>query len=80
MAHTEYFEFEYKNYEGKVAMRKVRKAGALLCLIKEPGYGYEPGFFLVGHDLDKDAIRSFALTNMIGSPLKVQGDYLLVAL
>lgn len=65
--HTEdnLFSFEYKNYRGEIATRTVH----VYCLEyrQTPGFGYEPGWFLSGFDVDRQAMRSFALENIIRS-------------
>jgi predicted DNA-binding transcriptional regulator YafY len=55
--------FEYKNHRGEVATRRVKPIGVMF--VRNPSYGYQPGWFLHGRCLDKDAIRSFALCNII---------------
>lgn len=77
--HTEWFSFVYHNHNGITETRRVRKEGAVLAFLANPGYNYGPGFFLVGHCLDRDAIRSFALANMIGE-IQPNRDSVLVSL
>lgn len=55
--------FTYRNHRGEVAERRVR--GGLLVWLGAPGYGYKPGWFITGTDVDKEATRSFALSNII---------------
>lgn len=54
--------FYYKNHRGEVAERRVEVDS--LEFVTNPGFGYQPGWFLSGHDLDKDARRSFALSHI----------------
>jgi predicted DNA-binding transcriptional regulator YafY len=55
--------FEYKNHRGEIRTRQIKPIG--LMFVRNPGYGYQPGWFLHGLCLDKNAIRSFALCNII---------------
>lgn len=54
--------FHYKNHRGEVAERHVEVDS--LEFVTNPGFGYQPGWFLSGHDLDKGARRSFALSHI----------------
>lgn len=54
--------FTYTNHRGEKAARDVRPLK--LEYIPRPGYNYEPGWFLTALDVDKNAIRSFALQNI----------------
>lgn len=54
--------FRYLNHRGELTERHIR-VDALEFLFR-PGYGYQPGWFLSGHDLDKDARRSFSLNRV----------------
>lgn len=56
-------KFNYKNHRGVVAERHVRNPR--LQFEYKPGFGYQPGWFLHGFDLDKQAPRSFALSHII---------------
>ena len=55
--------FAYKNHRGEISERRVH----IHCLeyIMNPGFDYEPGWFLSGFDEHKQARRSFALTNIV---------------
>ena len=55
--------FFYKNHRGEVAERTVEIDS--LEWINNPGYDYQPGWFLSGLDVDRNARRSFALTHII---------------
>jgi hypothetical protein len=55
--------FKYKNHRGEVADRRVRVE--TIGWIEEPGFGYEPGWFISGHCLDKGDRRSFAFVNIV---------------
>lgn len=54
--------FSYTNHRGETAIRRITPK--MLEFQREPGYGYEPGWFLTGFDLDKHAMRSFSLSNI----------------
>lgn len=55
-------KFTYKNHRDVVAERTVDVEH--LHFIKEPGFGYEPGWFISGFCHDKQARRSFSLANI----------------
>jgi hypothetical protein len=55
--------FLYKNHRGETELRKVSQVR--LELIKNPGFGYQPGWFLSGWDIARQAKRSFALSNIV---------------
>jgi hypothetical protein len=55
--------FKYLNHRGSTDMREVLFES--VQYIREPGYGYEPGWFISGYDLHRKARRSFALANII---------------
>lgn len=55
--------FRYRNHKGVVKTRSVEVKS--LDFLKEPGFGYQPGWFLTGICADKNEIRSFALCNII---------------
>jgi hypothetical protein len=55
--------FVYKNHKGIVETRRVSQVR--LELISNPGYGYQPGWFLSGYDEARKAHRSFALANIV---------------
>lgn len=55
--------FNYKNHRGEIRQRTI--AFSDLRFIRDPGYGYQPGWFLYGKCLEKQEIRSFALCNII---------------
>lgn len=54
--------FPYINHRGELGYRLVRPES--LDYLSKPGYGYQPGWFLAGWDLDKKQRRSFALANI----------------
>jgi hypothetical protein len=79
-ASTDFFTFQYRHREsGKVETRRVAKDGATLVRLVDPGYEHEAGFFLTGHCMDRNAMRSFALVNMVGQ-ITIGGNTLLVTL
>lgn len=55
-------QFYYLNHKGITRLRTV--VPEALEVLLEPGFGYAPGWFLSGQDLDKGARRSFALGNI----------------
>jgi len=55
--------FHYKNHRGEVAERRVRVDS--IDFIREPGFGYEAGWFVSGLCLDKRERRSFSFANII---------------
>lgn len=55
-------DFFYTNYKGETRLRRV--ANPKLIYLRDPGFGYQAGWFLHGHDLDKNEMRSFALTHI----------------
>ena len=57
------FTFEYLNHRGEIAWRLL--VPYRLEFLEKPGYDYEPGWFLTGYDVEKQAVRSFALDNII---------------
>ena len=50
--------FEYTNYEGKTAIRKVRP---YQLLFTSNAYYKTPQWLLLGFDIDKKAMRSFSM-------------------
>ena len=56
-------EFTYRNHRGQIEQRRVDVDS--IEYIRDPGFHYQPGWFLSGKDLDRDARRSFALTHII---------------
>lgn len=54
--------FLYRNHTGRIAVRHVRD---IRLEHGKTSYYPEPGFFLTGHDLDRDEERSFALKNIL---------------
>lgn len=57
-----YVGFFYTNHRGMSNMRRVRTIA--IEHLSEPGFGYEPGWFLRAFDLDKNAERSFELARI----------------
>ena len=55
-------EFEYTNHKGNTSIRRVDIQW--LTYQKKPGFGYKPGWFIDGVDIDKKLYRSFALSNI----------------
>jgi predicted DNA-binding transcriptional regulator YafY len=66
--------FDYMTHRGTVEKRTVTVRG--VDWTDNPGYNYQPGWFLTGHCHDRDAMRSFAL-NRIVLPEARRGSYAL---
>lgn len=60
---SEFHQFNYKNHRGEIGLRTV--IIDRIEWLPRPGYSYQPGWFLSGHDVDKNAMRSFALCNIV---------------
>jgi len=58
--------FQYKNHRGEIAIRSV--AVDAIEFIREPGYNYQPGWFISGICQDRMQRRSFALSHIVISP------------
>lgn len=61
-------KFQYLNHNGKLAERNVDIDS--LEFHRNPGYGYQPGWFISGFDHDKAARRSFALSRIVLDPIE----------
>lgn len=55
--------FDYKNHRGETRPRTIQFIG--IIFLKDPGYGYQPGWFVHGVCEDKNEVRSFALCNIL---------------
>jgi hypothetical protein len=55
--------FTYRNHRGALEERRLRQA--ILEHQPDPGHGHQPGWFLTGLCADRNAVRSFALVNVI---------------
>jgi hypothetical protein len=67
----EVMTFRYVNWEGKE--RDVRIIPVALTWLDEPGYGYKAGWFIIGHDLDRNMEeRHFRFDGRISFPEKVE--------
>jgi hypothetical protein len=71
-------EFIYRNYKGRTSLRRVRVDS--IEWISHPGFDYQPGWFLSGIDLEKDARRSFALSSITLTAAGSRGVYKLLEL
>lgn len=62
---TKIVKFWYLNHRGVIRERTLDVTA--VEFIHEPGYGYQPGWFLSGFDRDRsgDVRRSFALSRII---------------
>lgn len=56
-------QFKYRNYRGEVSLRTV--TADAIEFLRNPGFDYQPGWFLSGWDEDKNARRSFSLSHII---------------
>ena len=56
-------KFKYLNHRGEVRERTVTPDS--IEFVRDPGFDYQPGWFLSGYDHDKRARRSFALSRII---------------
>lgn len=54
--------FTYLNHNGKRSERTIEVDS--LEFHRNPGFGYQPGWFISGLDRDKNARRSFALARI----------------
>jgi len=57
-----FVEFTYTNHRGEKRTRRVMPLG--VEYIQQPGYGYEPGWFLRAFDPEKTALRAFRLSHI----------------
>lgn len=55
--------FTYRNHRGELRQRQIIPDS--LEWLSAPGFGYQPGWFLSGRDIGKDARRSFALSHIV---------------
>lgn len=55
--------FSYRNHRQEVNERDVTLLS--IMYLEKPGYGYEPGWFLVGYDHDRADERVFKFENII---------------
>jgi predicted DNA-binding transcriptional regulator YafY len=56
-------KFMYTNYKGETKERKIEFES--ISFISNPGFGYQPGWFINGYCFEKNARRSFALSRVI---------------
>lgn len=63
--------FEYTNHRGDVGNRTVMVDR--IVWMDDPGYGYEPGWFVIGVDLDRKEQRQFRLGG--GEHARPSGDF-----
>lgn len=56
-------KFRYINHRGKEEQRKVSLEA--IEFHQNPGYGYQPGWFVSGWDHDRQGRRSFALSRIV---------------
>lgn len=70
-------KFQYRNYKGILSERRVIVDS--IEFLRNPGYDYQPGWFLSGYDLDKKNRRSFALTHIVLEVGKPSGITLKIA-
>lgn len=55
-------KFTYRNHHGQIELRTVIPEA--IEFIERPEFGYQPGWFLIGQDMDRDARRSFSLSHI----------------
>lgn len=55
--------FDYLNHKGETRRRRITPDA--IEFLAAPSFGYQPGWFLSGHDLDKNARRSFKLDRIV---------------
>jgi predicted DNA-binding transcriptional regulator YafY len=70
--------FTYLNHNGKKAERTVDVE--TVEFLKNPGFGYQSGWFVSGFDHEKKARRSFSLGRIILDENAVPDLYVLIAL
>ena len=56
-------EFQYINHRGEMSLRTLDVDA--LEFHFNPGYGYQPGWFISGFDMERQARRSFALSRIM---------------
>ncbi|RWB40431.1 MAG: hypothetical protein EOQ44_25140 [Mesorhizobium sp.] len=56
-------EFMYLNHRGETAKRRIEVDS--IEFHRNPGFGYQPGWFVSGFDLDRNNRRSFALSRIV---------------
>lgn len=56
-------QFTYRNHRGNERLRTIDVDS--VEFIRNPGFNYQPGWFVSGYDCDKEARRSFALTHIV---------------
>lgn len=64
--------FEYTNWRNETEVRRV--VPDRVSWMDEPGFGYAPGWFLVGWDLHKDAMRQYSLDPARMRPINDAGE------
>lgn len=62
-------KFQYRNHRQEINQRDVTVHS--IQHLTAPGYGYEPGWFLIGFDHDRSAMRSFKFENIIPADLPI---------
>lgn len=58
--------FTYRNHKGAIEQRSIIPDA--LEWINDPGYNYQPGWFLSGRCTERKQRRSFALANIVLPP------------
>jgi predicted DNA-binding transcriptional regulator YafY len=69
-------KFTYLNHHGKKEVRTIDPES--LEFIKNPGFGYQPGWFLSGRCHEKNARRSFSLNRIIMNTQNIPNVFLLM--
>lgn len=58
--------FMYRNHRGQIEERHVKDASIIYDYAIHPEFGYmQPGWYLHGLDVERNAYRSFALHNIV---------------
>ncbi|MEQ1950953.1 hypothetical protein [Mesorhizobium sp. CN2-181] len=70
--------FTYLNHRGITAERTINFEA--LEFIRDPGFGYQSGWFISGHCHDKKERRSFALNRIVMSEISVPKVFTLMKL
>lgn len=68
--------FKYRNHRGILSERAVVVDS--VEFIRQPGFGYQSGWFVSGLCLTKNERRSFALTNIVMDPENVPPFFKLI--
>lgn len=59
-------EFTYRNHRGEIEDRRIIPDA--IEYMANPGFNYQPGWFISGECLDRKARRSFRLSHIVFNP------------